>query len=400
LLLANGKLYTGGLFNRINNVQRLHLAAVSPVTGALDATWRPQANWAVNGLAVVPGTSLIALGGEFATINAQPRTYLASVDATTGAVSGWAPAPQCINATNPCIIRAVLASASLIYAAVGGPGGRVSAYSLATGAVVWSQYGDGDVQTIAMIGGTIFGGGHYDPQFGTHNGITQTRHEIAAMDATTGKLLPFAPIVAGATGIWAILADADGLRIGGSFTSVNGDTARRGFVAFPTAPAPLALVPAGATWSYRDSGSDPGTTWTAPTFNASAWPRGVGQFGFGDGDEATKLATGKVTYYFRNAFTVPAGVTPSALQLEVIRDDGAIVYLNGAEVWRDNMPAGPITAATPAKAALGGAAESDWNAVTIPASALRAGANVISVEIHNAAAPSSDVSMDLRLTTS
>jgi hypothetical protein len=91
-------------------------------------------------------------------------------------------------------------------------------------------------------------------------------------------------------------------------------------------------------------------------------------------------------------------VTPTSLQLEVLRDDGVVVYLNGVEVWRNNMPTGTITAATPATTAIAGTAESDWNVVTIPATALQAGSNVLAVEVHQSSVSSSDVSLDVRLT--
>jgi hypothetical protein len=237
LLLHNGKLYAGGLFTTIRGSQRVRLAAVSPTTGVLDTAWRPTASWAVNGIAAIPGTSTLALGGEFATVSGQPRRYVAAVNQSTGAVSAWAPAADCVNTANPCIVRAVVATSGLVYAAVGGPGGRLSAYDAATSVRRWSVYGDGDVQCIALVGGTVFAGGHFDPQFGPPG----ARQGVAAMDAVTGMRLPYAPSVTGASGVWAMLADADGLRIGGSFTAVAGDPARRGYAFLPPAPPAAAL---------------------------------------------------------------------------------------------------------------------------------------------------------------
>jgi hypothetical protein len=242
LLLASGKLYSGGLFTTVNGAQRVRLAAVDPVSGRLNTAWRPTASWAVNAMVTVPGTTSIALGGEFSSITGQARRYLAMVDASTGAVRPWAPPADCINSANPCVVRSIAATASLVYAAVSGPGGRLSAYDVTSGVRRWSQYGDGDVQAVALVGGTIYGGGHFGPLFGRQDGANQTRYGLAAMDAVTGRLTPFAPTVTGGYGIWSILAEPEGLRIGGVFTSVNGDTGIRGYAAFPLVPAEPALL--------------------------------------------------------------------------------------------------------------------------------------------------------------
>jgi len=399
LLPHNGKLYAGGLFTAIAGKQRLRAAAVSPVSGALDTAWTPAASWAVNGLAAVPGTTSIVLGGEFATVSGQPRRYLAMAHQDTGAVLPWAPAAECSDAGNPCTIKAVAATPTLVYGAVAGPGGRLAAWNVGTGTRRWSQYGDGDVQSVALTGDTVYAGGHFAPQFGQSGGSAATRNMIAAMNATTGALLPYDPVVAGGNGIWAMLVEPDGLRIGGAFTSVNEDTTVRGYAVFPRLATPISLIDAGASWAYRDDGADLGTGWRDPEYDHSAWPTGAAQLGFGDGDEATTLASGRITYYLRHPFTVPAGVTPDALQLGVVRDDGVIIYLNGVEVWRNNLPAGTVTATTLASTAVAGTDESTWNTVTIAATALRTGANVLAVEVHNSAASSSDISLDVRLTT-
>ncbi len=399
LVLHNSKLYAGGFFTAVNGQQRLRAAAVSPATGVLDAAWRPAVDNVVNALAPVAGTDTIAVGGQFFAVGGQPRQYLGSVDATSGAVTGWAPPPDCLDNSNPCWVKALVATSTLVYAAVAGPGGRVSAFDVGSGVRRWSQWGDGDVQSLALVGGTIYGGGHYDPNFGRIGNTNQIRRQIAAMDAVTGALQPFDPAVVGSSGIWTMIADDDALRIGGVFQSVNGDTTVRGFAVFPALPPPVQLVAAGATWAYQDSGADLGTAWREPGFDAGTWATGPAQLGYGDGDEATAVAPNRLTYYFRDTFTVPAGVNPTSLLLEAVRDDGIVVYLNGVEVWRNNMPAGTITAATPATAAISGSGETAWLSVTIPASALQPGANVLAVEVHNNVASSSDASFDLRLST-
>ncbi len=124
------------------------------------------------------------------------------------------------------------------------------------------------------------------------------------------------------------------------------------------------LVPTGSVWRYRDDGSDQGTAWRAPAFDDTAWAWGPAQLGYGDGDEVTTVAFGPnssakfITTYFRTSFNVADPAAFTGLNLRVLRDDGVVVYLNGVEVFRDNLPAGSITYTTPAPTAISGSEES------------------------------------------
>jgi hypothetical protein len=170
--------------------------------------------------------------------------------------------------------------------------------------------------------------------------------------------------------------------------------------------AQVTLVAAGATWKYLDNGSDQGTAWRAPAFDDASWASGPAQLGYGDGDEATVVGFGPnasakyITTYFRRAFTVADASAIQSLALDVLRDDGAVVYLNGAEVMRTNMPSGTVTSATLASVALGGADETTFVSTSVSPAMLVTGTNVLAVEVHQANATSSDVSFDLRLTGS
>jgi titin len=157
------------------------------------------------------------------------------------------------------------------------------------------------------------------------------------------------------------------------------------------------LVAAGATWKYLDNGTDQGTAWRQTGFNDSAWQTGVAQFGFGESDQQTVLATGRITYYFRKAFNVTDPSAFSALMLRLLRDDGAVVYLNGNEVYRSNMPTGTITYQTLASSTVGGADETTFFETSLNPNLLVSGTNVIAVELHQVTAGSSDMSFDLEL---
>jgi hypothetical protein len=160
--------------------------------------------------------------------------------------------------------------------------------------------------------------------------------------------------------------------------------------------------PLGTVWSYYDtiSAGDPnypvdgmGRVWTQTDFDDSGWSTGTGQFGYGDGDETTVVAAGNVTYLFRTSFS--GGDAPDELVLQLLRDDSAIVSLNGAEVLRDNLPAGALDASSPSTAT---GIENHLSSFYLdPAGFLPNQTNTLAVEIHNVSSSSSDISFDLAL---
>jgi VCBS repeat-containing protein len=163
------------------------------------------------------------------------------------------------------------------------------------------------------------------------------------------------------------------------------------------------LVAPGAVWRYNDSGTNLGTAWRAVSYNDGAWRTGPAQLGYGDGDEATVISYGsnannrRITYYFRRSFTVANPAVFASLLVRFVRDDGAVIYLNGVEVARSNMPTGTINYLTRAVTAIGGADESAWQEVPVDPSRLVTGTNVIAVEVHQQSPTSTDVSFNLEL---
>ena len=162
------------------------------------------------------------------------------------------------------------------------------------------------------------------------------------------------------------------------------------------------LIAGGSAWKYNDSGANLGTAWRAPAYDDAAWPAGPAPLGYGDGDEATVVSYGtsttnrRITYYFRRAFTVADPAAIEALSLRYLRDDGCVIYLNGVEIVRSNMPTGTVTYTTRASASIGGADESAWLQAPVDPSRLVTGTNVVAVEIHQNSPTSSDISFDSR----
>lgn len=164
------------------------------------------------------------------------------------------------------------------------------------------------------------------------------------------------------------------------------------------------IISTGSDWKYLDDGTNQGTAWYQPTFNDVSWSNGQAQFGYGDGDETTVVGYAgasnakSITTYFRKNFTLTAeDLTSGALVAQVLYDDGVIVYVNGQEVARGNMPAGSINYQTRALLALGGSSEDQFKPFVIDASYFQEGVNMIAVELHQGAPNSSDISFDLEL---
>ncbi len=163
------------------------------------------------------------------------------------------------------------------------------------------------------------------------------------------------------------------------------------------------LVAPGSNWSYLDDGSDPGAAWTQLGFDDALWLFGAAELGYGDGGEATVVSFGPdpaskyTTTYFRHEFTLSDAGDWNELILRLLRDDGAIVHLNGREVYRYNLPFGAVDGSTPAAIDVLGNAESAFFETRIDHRKLRTGLNVLAVEIHQDAPDTPDLSFDLEL---
>jgi len=159
-----------------------------------------------------------------------------------------------------------------------------------------------------------------------------------------------------------------------------------------TIPSTVPLLSLDSPWRYNDAGVDPGAGWSNTDFNDSTWPEGQALFLNDQNFTAptgtvvrtqvavTNSAGAVVTHYFRSAFelnTLPT--SGAALQMRLLVDDGAIVYLNGHEVARYNMPEGDVNVSTRASAS---GTEGLWFGKLADAGPLILGRNVIAVEVH------------------
>lgn len=165
--------------------------------------------------------------------------------------------------------------------------------------------------------------------------------------------------------------------------------------------------PSGTRWRYLDNNTSPGPEWMQPSFTPGAAWKGpqAGQLGYGEGDETSPAVSfgpdsgnKYITTYFRTTFEAADLANLSNLTLNIKRDDGIIVYLNGVEIIRDNMPAGAVTKDTLALAPAGDDGQAFVAFDSLPLHLLSPGSNTLAIEVHQNGGGSTDLSFDCRLT--
>jgi hypothetical protein len=163
------------------------------------------------------------------------------------------------------------------------------------------------------------------------------------------------------------------------------------------------------SWRYLDNGSNQGVEWRVADFNDAAWLEGQAALGFGEGDEATEIDFGgdmsnkHITTYFRKEFESELSQAQlQSLELELVRDDGIALYLNGIEIYRDNLA---DEALYDTLAVVEVEDESEFvpqlltiDMASLPAGTWRVGRNVLAAEVHLAAPSDKDMRFALGLT--
>ena len=149
------------------------------------------------------------------------------------------------------------------------------------------------------------------------------------------------------------------------------------------------------TWKYYDKGAAP-VNWTSTGFNDSSWASGQAPLGYGMTGVKTTVSYGSdaenkyPTTYFRKTITLESEPTRSdVFLLNYQIDDGFIVYVNGYEAGRFQMPSGNVNFNTFASTYAGD--EPLTGTIEISSSLFKSGNNVIAVEIHNNKASSRDI---------
>lgn len=179
----------------------------------------------------------------------------------------------------------------------------------------------------------------------------------------------------------------------------------------------IVQVPLGAQWKYFTDATGLGNSdvveghaswssanWKHTDYNDTTWTAGNAPLGYSGtnagittvipfgGNTANKWRTS----YYRAEFNLASASGVPALNLRLKRDDAAIIYLNGQEVYRSNFTAGLVVNGS-TFATTSGDDGANFVTASLPASALRSGRNVVAVEVHQATAGSSDVYFDMEL---
>ncbi|MBF0960083.1 MAG: galactose oxidase, partial [Actinomyces sp.] len=160
------------------------------------------------------------------------------------------------------------------------------------------------------------------------------------------------------------------------------------------------FLPTGMYWNYWNSKDNPGADWNS-TGDLSKWKHGASPLGWGDRDAGTPFdlapSDRAITNYFARDVNLGTISADFELTLNVRADDGAVVYINGTEVKRINMPEGTITPNTNAKSNVSlGTAKNNLQTITVPRDLLKDGVNRIAVEEHANYAGAVSVSFDLK----
>ncbi len=237
-------LYVGGGFTTMGGQPRSFAAAVDPVTGAVRPGWAPAANAEVRVIAPSADGTALYLGGEFTTVNGlTSEKYLTKVTPDTAALLPWKNHPG-------YPVWSVVATPTAVYLGGNGAGGHAGSFTTA-GVRGWITQTDGGVQSIGLLNGVLYVGGHFDnvclgDSTGASSGFLcptsqAVRHKVVAVDAATGATDPYDPSPNSALGVYSLTVSGGRLQIGGDFTAVGhlpGSTtrlARQGFAQFSPA---------------------------------------------------------------------------------------------------------------------------------------------------------------------
>ena len=215
LALLGSTLYVAGDFTSLGGQSRAGLGAVDAATG-LATSWDPQPSGKVNAVAI-SATGTVLAGGYFTAIGGQARNRLAELIATSGTATGWDPNPDnevdCILATAP----AIYVGGGFLN--IGGqPRSHLGAIDPLTGlATAWNPVANSYVLSIASSGTTIYVSGPFSSIGG------QSRYGVAAIDAGGGAPTSWNPaLTPSSAGATCVATDGSTVYVGGQFSVMGG----------------------------------------------------------------------------------------------------------------------------------------------------------------------------------
>lgn len=222
LAVHGDRLYVGGRFAGIDGTTRKRLVALD-TDGDVVTAFKPTPNKGVTEVVVSPDGSTVYAGGAFTMLGGQSRLAAGSVQAATGAATGFAPTGVGGNA----VTIALSPDGSRFF--YGTENNTLFAYDPAnSNDPVWSLKTSGNTQAIAVSGDEMWIGGHFS-QIVTGK---IARPFIASLNPADGSVTDWNPqCFGGKMGVWALVLEGTRLHAGGLFSGF-GTTKQRGYARF------------------------------------------------------------------------------------------------------------------------------------------------------------------------
>ncbi len=164
------------------------------------------------------------------------------------------------------------------------------------------------------------------------------------------------------------------------------------------------IISQGQDWFYYDLEKPLPNTWYLNKDIDASWKKGASPLGYNDELVKTTISYGNdknkkhITKYFVKKFIIDDPYSHLIYKINFQRDDGIVIYLNGKEIERNNMPDGVITNSTRANALVFSSknAKIKYTKLVSPNDLLD-GENIISASVHQARSTSSDCVFNLEL---
>ncbi len=161
------------------------------------------------------------------------------------------------------------------------------------------------------------------------------------------------------------------------------------------------LIKSSDQWHYYNMQASPETNWKLPNGKNTNWKVGKTPIGYGDSSINTLIKTPNkknITTYFSKSFSSPNPTKFMLYEIKVKKDDGIVLYLNGKEIFRNNMPTGTINHSTKASAVIiSEAIKNTPHSLFITPENFVSGVNYLSASIHQGVQDSEDLLFDLEL---
>ncbi|KAK8812269.1 hypothetical protein WA158_007503 [Blastocystis sp. Blastoise] len=176
------------------------------------------------------------------------------------------------------------------------------------------------------------------------------------------------------TGYFRILLEDNSLILGGSLG--NGESEKT----FPISVG-YVIPPVNTEWKYLNSGSAASSGWNTVSFSDTTWKQAM--------PSAFESAVGN-TQYFRKTFTISSLDSYASAVFNIKTKYGIVVYINGEEQYRYNMPTGTVSYNTYASSEK---SESSYvgSSMSISFGNIINGNNVLAIEVHRTASSTSTV---------